>query len=783
MARGSSRSSSDNVKISLELTDKVTPEILKIARSFDVAMSKMEQSAKKVTQPLGALELEFRALNKETLVSSRALNRLDKSMTKTAVTTQKTREKTGDLNRTMKSTTGTASKFNLKMLLATGGVVGFGFALSRANKRILDFASESARSSDSIAKVSKKLGIASDDLQAFQFGAQKNGVQLNTLNMGFQRFVRRLGEAKKGGGESLGAFQQLSQMLGKDLLSSSLSSTQVFGEVADALSNVQDPAEKLRLAFKLFDSEGVGLVNMFRDGKKGLADFKAEAQGLGIIIPEKTLKASEDFNDKLLEIDGQFKAIKSKISEGVFEGLSVELDTLVKTFQNPETMGAITEFFNSIVAGVNLGVRGIAKVQGWITSLAKTINGDYRSEAQKTAEANIKLAESYQKLASGENIRKLQNAGFDFKTGSLEAWIETQQAFINELNNTKPVVPKTQDLAPLVTGAPSSSPSTAPVVAKTKEVNKAKKEGVSLDEIWVSVTDAYNTSLTKRIQLEQSLGQTQARIQATRSAQSRFGAPQNLGQQQNSRLSDVQAEANARMLEEQRNFQIQLVENTGANDEQLQLIAENHEAKLTEIKEQAELKRLNIEREFATKRQSEISKTFRFESSVVSGTIGLLNTLANQQEAGSKKRRNLAIASKTLAIGQATINTALGVTEALGSAPPPFNFINAGLVGTAGGIQIATISSQKLATGGLVGDGVVQGNSTTGDRINTSLNTGEVVFNKAQQMKLFSIINSGGGGSRFEVGNIVVNSDSGDPVGIKTAVKNAIYELQEERFL
>jgi len=51
---------------------------------------------------------------------------------------------------------------------------------------------------------------------------------------------------------------------------------------------------------------------------------------------------------------------------------------------------------------------------------------------------------------------------------------------------------------------------------------------------------------------------------------------------------------------------------------------------------------------------------------------------------------------KALNIAKATMDTGAAVVKALASAPPPANFILAGLVGTAGAAQIATIAAQKF---------------------------------------------------------------------------------------
>jgi len=64
--------------------------------------------------------------------------------------------------------------------------------------------------------------------------------------------------------------------------------------------------------------------------------------------------------------------------------------------------------------------------------------------------------------------------------------------------------------------------------------------------------------------------------------------------------------------------------------------------------------------------------------------------------------------NKAAKLAEAVINTAAAVTQALASAPPPFNLVNAGLAGAAGGIQVAAIAASQPAfhSGGMVPDEV-----------------------------------------------------------------------------
>lgn len=58
--------------------------------------------------------------------------------------------------------------------------------------------------------------------------------------------------------------------------------------------------------------------------------------------------------------------------------------------------------------------------------------------------------------------------------------------------------------------------------------------------------------------------------------------------------------------------------------------------------------------------------------------------------------------SKQISLVNAIINTALSVTKALASAPPPANFVAAAINAAAGAAQIATIQAQQFAFGGIL---------------------------------------------------------------------------------
>ena len=129
--------------------------------------------------------------------------------------------------------------------------------------------------------------------------------------MAFQRFTRRTAEAAAGTGEARGALKFLGIAL-KDSEGRLRPAGAMLEEVADAMAKIQDPALRVRVAFKLFDSEGVSMVNMLQDGSKSIRDAGDEAERLGVIT-EEDARASEEFTDSLARMQQAALGLRNEI--------------------------------------------------------------------------------------------------------------------------------------------------------------------------------------------------------------------------------------------------------------------------------------------------------------------------------------------------------------------------------------------------------------------------------------------------------------------------------------
>ena len=184
-------------------------------------------------------------------------------------------------------------------------------AFASATRSTLDYA-------DALGKTSARLGITTTALQTLRFAATQSGMTTEALEMSMQRFTRRLAEASQGTGVLKDTFGKLGMSI-RNTDGSMKSAEQMLGEVADKLAEIPDQGERVRLAFQMFDSEGVKMVNMLQGGSGALDDMRKKLEATGAVLSEDFIKKSEAANDAIDLLQNQLKAGFGKAISGLAE--------------------------------------------------------------------------------------------------------------------------------------------------------------------------------------------------------------------------------------------------------------------------------------------------------------------------------------------------------------------------------------------------------------------------------------------------------------------------------
>ena len=185
-------------------------------------------------------------------------------------------------------------------------------AFASATRSTLDYA-------DALGKTSARLGITTTALQTLRFAATQSGMTTEALEMSLQRFTRRLAEAGQGTGVLKDTFTKLGMSIRNTSDGSLKSAEQMLSEVADKLATIPDQGERVRLAFQMFDSEGVKMVNMLQGGSGALDDMRKKLEATGAVLSEDFIKKSEEANDAIDLLQNQLKAGFGKAISGLAE--------------------------------------------------------------------------------------------------------------------------------------------------------------------------------------------------------------------------------------------------------------------------------------------------------------------------------------------------------------------------------------------------------------------------------------------------------------------------------
>ncbi len=177
---------------------------------------------------------------------------------------------------------------------------------------------------DNIGKTAQRLGLTTDALQELRHAAELSGVTVQTFDMAMQRFTRRTAEAAQGTGEAEAALQELGIQL-RDQNGNLRSSEALFGDVADALQNVENDSDQLRLSFKLFDSEGARLIQMLEGGSEALNKMRRDARDMGLVFDEALIHQATESKDRL---DTLWKVIDANVTR-TFAEMADELAAIV----------------------------------------------------------------------------------------------------------------------------------------------------------------------------------------------------------------------------------------------------------------------------------------------------------------------------------------------------------------------------------------------------------------------------------------------------------------------
>jgi hypothetical protein len=197
-------------------------------------------------------------------------------------------------------------------MTAVGGAILL--AMGAAVKATADYA-------DNINDLAQKTGVATEILSKWGFAAEQSGSSLEGVSTGLRFLARNMELATAGGKEQVKAFAAAG-ISAKQLAAAGGDVNKILPLLADSFARSEDGAGKTALAMALLGKSGTELIPLLNEGSAGLDRMGEAAERAGRVVSTEAAKAADDFNDRLLELEGSVKGVAGAVGNALIPPLT-----------------------------------------------------------------------------------------------------------------------------------------------------------------------------------------------------------------------------------------------------------------------------------------------------------------------------------------------------------------------------------------------------------------------------------------------------------------------------
>ncbi|WP_430453807.1 hypothetical protein [Rhodopirellula europaea] len=252
---------------------------------------------------------------------------------------------------------------SMQLLTRAIGGLTVGYVAARAFDALRDSIAESMAEIDNTAKQAAKLGLLTDELVGLRLAASEfSGVSEGQFDTALQRMTRRIAEASQGTGEAQAAIKELG-LDAKTLANAGPAES--FRQIASSIQDVEGESQRLRIAFKLFDSEGAALVTTLAAGREGIEGVERAADELGVTFSNMDAAQVEAANDAL----GRARAAV----DGMATQLTIVLAPAIQLVA--EDMQAFLAWIQQANVSIPQASIAVAALYGSVSDLATALAG------------------------------------------------------------------------------------------------------------------------------------------------------------------------------------------------------------------------------------------------------------------------------------------------------------------------------------------------------------------------------------------------------------------------
>lgn len=237
---------------------------------------------------------------------------------------------------------------------------------------------------DEISKISSQLNISAESLQRWQYAAMQTNVEFDELRDSFITVQAEVGKLARG---EIDKASLALMELGFTAEDAVAPMEKNFEKIVNALSAVEDPAQRALISTKLFGESAAARIGpLLQIGAAGLAELTSEFEAMGYMTNEQ-VESLREFDNTMNRIKASLSAVKNTIGVSlipVMEGIANMIqDKVVPAIQNLSNwFSSLSDnqknfLFGSLAAIAALGpaLIIIGKMTAGVGGLIKTFNG------------------------------------------------------------------------------------------------------------------------------------------------------------------------------------------------------------------------------------------------------------------------------------------------------------------------------------------------------------------------------------------------------------------------
>ena len=319
-------------------------------------------------------------------------------------------------------------------------------------------------SADALAKSADKLGLTTEAMAGLTHASDLAGVNTQKLNIGLVTMQKNLGDATQGSGTAIAALGALGVKV-KDIIQ--LSPDKQFGVLADALNRVQNATLRADYAYRIFGQSGVDLLNVTKDGSKGLKDATDEAVKLGIALSRVDAAKIEMANDAFTRTGDAIKGVANTIAITLAPYLKYTADWFTELVKrNNGFRNAVLTGFTTVIKimgffgdSVRYGVIGFYALKTAALTVASAIANTYKALNDAITQLVNNLINKIRGpvVSMLEKLGKYLNAAKDLAQSLNELKIEPDKGVIDWANTLEQQLMDTRGQLSKFTQAPLPS--------------------------------------------------------------------------------------------------------------------------------------------------------------------------------------------------------------------------------------------------------------------------------------------------------------------------------------